>query len=198
MSAADRSSGEPTPVALHESRERATNALLQAANAECQLLRASLEQARRTQFYWKAEHLAANEENESLRASLRISNSNDPFVRANKAIHDIMELRHRGVVIASEAKGRGADGRRSIQEMRVELVRDALDDLSPLSERQTTDRIGEIVAQIKAMGGCTNGDCFIAPPRGAHTNDHCRCAEDRTVVRHRLVLLYQTVAPPRE
>jgi hypothetical protein len=44
--------------------------------------------------------------------------------------------------------------------------------------------------RIAEEGGCTDGGCFIAPPKGQHTNGGCRCA-DRPIIRGRLALLFK-------
>lgn len=72
------------------------------------------------------------------------------------------------------------------------IVRSAPPSPTTTEERPKLDAILREAKRISEERGCTDGGCFIAPPKGQHTNGGCRCA-DRPLVKGRLVLLYKAV-----
>jgi hypothetical protein len=41
-----------------------------------------------------------------------------------------------------------------------------------------TTALEELNHNLETIGGCTNGNCQVIPPKGMHTNGGCKCLKD--------------------
>lgn len=42
----------------------------------------------------------------------------------------------------------------------------------------------EYEENLQKIGGCTDGNCIIYPPKGMHTNGGCKCSRDYIKMQH--------------
>lgn len=52
--------------------------------------------------------------------------------------------------------------------------------------------IERLAETLTAIGGCSDGDCKVIPPRGMHTNGGCKCFYRDPMKANRVVLAYRS------
>lgn len=48
-----------------------------------------------------------------------------------------------------------------------------------------------LTSRLAAIGGCSDGDCKVLPPRGMHTNGGCRCLRNDPMKAERVIAAYR-------